>query len=114
MHPEAFQVELIMLVLALLTPLLGVAVWRFYRHEMARRGIEMTPSLVRNIWILTFAGPVNLLAWKLLNQDLDRFGGNSLPAYALAAVVFIAAGFLTGFFSRLRQGRSRADRPHEE
>ena len=98
----------LMILIAVATPLLagmsdGVA-------RRAAAGERPTPRRMRrNLWILAAAGPVNLALRLLLNGWLDRMENRSAIGYVLAAVVFVAVGFATGWF-----GGRKADRPEAE
>lgn len=100
MQPAAVQNA--MYLLAILTPVLAAMIY-------GARRIGRLPGPGPALWkvaVLGAAGPVNLLAWLLLNGWLDRIGHRSVIGYVLAAVVFVVAGFATGWFSRRR---SRGD-----
>lgn len=100
---------IVFIIIAVVTPVVALAAWLALRRTQAQSG-EPTPPPVpkktrRNLGILALAGPVNLLVWFLFNGWLDRTGSRSVVGYVLAALVFVIAGYATGFFSRLRQGR---------
>jgi hypothetical protein len=98
-------VRTIMIALAVITPVVGLLVLLLGRWAETLDGKAMTRQMRRNVWILILAGPVNLAAWFAFNGLLEGVGSRSVIGYVLAAVVFIAAGFGTGYFSR-RRGRS--------
>lgn len=93
----------IMIVVAVLTVIVGGTLL-IVGHWAAREGGEPMPrSMRRNTLILTAAGPVNLLVWYLFNGLIEGIGARSVVGYVLAALVFIGAGFSTGFFGRVRE-----------
>ncbi|HPK03171.1 MAG TPA: hypothetical protein PLS90_12015 [Candidatus Sumerlaeota bacterium] len=89
----------LMRIIACATPIVALCGWIVLRGE--RR--PDWPKTRRNLVILGLAGPVNLAGWWIFNGWLDRAGWRSVHAYIIAFIVFIVAGFATGFFSRLRR-----------
>ncbi len=104
----------IMIGLALATPLLALLI---YSAMTASARMSETPPperLRRNALLLAAAGPLALALWWLLNVGLASRPPGSIAAYVIAALVFIVAGFATGFFSRILgkgSGRDRRDPP---
>ncbi len=98
----------LMILIAVATPLLAGMIYGVTRR-VAEDGRPAPRRMRRNLWILAAAGPVNLVLWLLLNGWLDRMENRSAIGYVLAAIVFIAVGFTTGWFG----GRRRADRPED-
>lgn len=100
-----FTVDRSMIIIALATFVVGLLIlWAGYSTGQTA-GQPMPRSMKRNALILTFAGPIALVLWYLLNGLLRGVGYRSVIGYVLAALVFIGGGFATGFFSRLRAGR---------
>ncbi|MCE5269267.1 MAG: hypothetical protein LLG00_15425 [Planctomycetaceae bacterium] len=96
-----FDARIIMIWIAVITPLLAAAIYAVGRA--GQTDAEPLPkSYVRNVLILAAAGPINFAIWLLHNQWADRSGPGSVYGIILAAIVFIAAGFATGLFARLR------------
>jgi hypothetical protein len=99
----------VMILLAIATPLIAGLLALASRSATAQTGQPAPWRIRRNTWILAAAGPVNLLVWYLFNGTLSWVGSRSVLAYGLAILIFLAAGFGTGFFSRLGSKHS-----HEE
>ena len=98
---EESVVRNVMIILSLATPLVAGLFALAARASAVQSGEPLPRRLRRNIWILAAAGPVNLALWLLLNGILAGTGFRSVMGYALAALVFLAGGVATGFFSRL-------------
>lgn len=109
------DVRNVMILIAILTPLIGLLLFWVGRWAAKAGERPLPPSVARNAWLLIFAGPVNLLVWWLFNGVLSGMGSRNVVGMALAAVVFIGMGFFTGFFSRLaRRGENRQRKDPEE
>lgn len=98
------SVRTAMLVIAALTPLLGALAW-FIGGGMNRAARDAGTELPLNrlglkCLVLALAGPANLALWHLFNGWLNRIGYRSVLGYALAALVFLLGGWLTGWLSR--------------
>lgn len=100
----------VFIIIALLTPLIACVGWLAVRRAPAEPGAVPLAKVRRNLLILALAGPLNLLLWLIVNGWLDQVGSRSVIGYVLAAVVFLAGGFATGFLPRLfRTSRSRRE-----
>jgi hypothetical protein len=97
----------IMIVLAVATPVVGACMLIMGRIGARQSGAPMPPAMRRAGLLLLIAGPLNLLAWLLFNRWLDAIGYRSVIGYILAAAVFLALGWTTGAFSRVRERFSR-------
>lgn len=109
---EEFAVNRAMILIAVSTCLIGLLILAVSRISPDYAGEPLPPGMKRNAIILTLSGPVSLGLWYLFNGVLHGVGYRSVIGYALAALVFIGGGFLTGLFTRLR-ARRVAD-PEEE
>lgn len=98
---EDFAVNRAMILIAVATTLIGLLILAVSRISPDYAGEPLPPGMKRNAIILTLSGPVSLGLWYLFNGVLHGVGYRSVIGYALAALVFIGGGFLTGLFSRL-------------
>lgn len=94
----------VMVILAVATPVAGGILLYVIRRNARLCGEPLGPSMRRNLIILVVAGPANLGLWYLLNVLLDAQGADSILGYVAAVVVFVVAGFATGFFPRVFSG----------
>ena len=108
---EIADADRLMFLLAVATPALALLARGVLGHAAQHAGEPLTLVARRNIWILATAGPASLGLWWVFNRWLDTIGHRSVAGYILAALTFIAAGFATGFFSRLRAARARPPKP---
>lgn len=95
----------VMIVVAVATVVVGVLILVVGNFAAGQAGEPLPPRMRRNAIILMAAGPLSLVSWMLFNGLLEEVGYRSVLGYALAGLVFVGGGFLTGFFSRLRIGR---------
>ncbi|MCL5269752.1 MAG: hypothetical protein M1457_04190 [bacterium] len=91
----------IWIIIAVATPVLATLIGLAGHWAAAQEGGRMSRRLRRNCLILFLAGPANLVLWLLFNDALDAVGYRSVLGIVVAAVVFVAAGLGTGFFSRV-------------
>lgn len=95
------DVRNIMIWIAAVTPPLALAIYAVMRAGQPA-GQPLPRRYARTVIILAAAGPVNLLLWFFHDKWAAYTGPGSVFGYVAAAVVFIVAGFATGFFARLR------------
>ena len=92
--------QTVMIAIAVATPLVGLAAWVSAWLGARTSGERVARRVCRNAALLAAAGPLNLLVWFAFNRWLDARGARSVTAIVAAAVVFVVAGFLTGWFTR--------------
>mgnify|MGYP001470837999 CR=1 FL=1 len=95
----------VFLIIAMLTPVIAFVGWLVVGHGASGNNEVSSKKIHRNLILLALAGPVNLLLWYVVNGWLKGVGSRSVIGYVLAAMVFLVAGYATGFFGRLRRGR---------
>jgi hypothetical protein len=103
------SVSNIMIVVAVATFVVGLLALGIGRMTATQADEPMPAGMRRNALLLTLAGPLALGLWFLFNRVLEGTGYRSAVGYALAALVFIAGGFMTGLFARLT-ARRRGER----
>jgi hypothetical protein len=106
------SVNNIMIVVAVATLIVGLLTLGVGNFSASQAGEPMPAGMRRNALILILAGPAALGLWFLFNRVLEGTGYRSAIGYALAALAFVAGGFLTGLFSRLGP-RRREERPED-
>lgn len=114
---EDADLQRVMILLAIATPVVAASGAIVSRIAANAIGEAVTRRRRRNLWLVGLAGPVACLLWFILNVWLEWSGPGSIMGYGLAALVFVAAGFATGFFSRMglrRSGRQGSDSPEAE
>lgn len=96
----------IMIIVAVMTVIVGSLLLLVARWSAEVSGQPISRHMVRSAILLIAAGPLNLMVWLLFNGVLAGVGSRKVVGYALAAIAFVVTGLATGFFSRLRSGRS--------
>jgi hypothetical protein len=99
------SVQFMVLMLAVATPLLAAVL-----HVNARAG-RMSPLRPGRLPLLALAGPLNALAWFVLQGRLQGSSGRTAFGIALAALVFIGLGFGVGWLRRPKDQDAAAGEP---
>lgn len=99
------SIQPLMIALAVATPVLAGLI-----HLYARTGAIGSLRKGR-LWLLAFAGPLNLVVYLLLNEQLEDLESRSTIGVVLALVVFVTLGFGFGLLRRRNQG---PDATHED
>ena len=89
-----------MLALAVATPLIALLAWQAHCRACEAAETPPAPRTRRNLIVLACAGPLNLALWCVLKLWLKHEPLSDAAVCALAALVFIAASFATGWARR--------------
>jgi drug/metabolite transporter (DMT)-like permease len=106
----------VMILAAIATPVVAALIFGFSRWAAEDSRSTFSPKTRRLVWILALAGPLNLLLWQVRKGGLNSFGGDSAMGWILAAMVFIVAGYASGWFRRSRrpgQSSTHEDSPSQ-
>ena len=85
------QMNRLFLILAILTPMVGVANYLL----QSRRGSERASSIRASIF-LGLLGPINFLLWNMYNAITDKLGLDSVRNLIINVVIFAAIGVVAG------------------
>lgn len=102
MSPETIHFARILGLLAIATPIIAIAIWTTASHAAEASQQPLPGRFNTKLLLLGLSGPISLLLWWI--QETTSLGLKDEAGYLIAALIFIAAGYATGWL-----GRRKAD-----